>query len=90
MILTIKSLENCFNGAIKNNANYLGVKVQLEDRSYSEVIINERRNFDFKWDYYTKAYNEDLIHKHNEKIKIIGFTYGNTFEDIERDLCKGE
>lgn len=90
MELTIKNLENCFNRALENNANYLGIKVQLEEKSYSEVIINERRNFEFKWDYYTKAYNENLTHKHNEKIKIIGFTYGNTFEDIEKDLCKVE
>lgn len=88
MELTIKNLENCFNRALENNANYFGIKVQLEEKSYSEVIINERRNFEFKWDYYTKAYNENLTHKHNEKIKIIGFTYGNTFEEIERDLCK--
>lgn len=90
MELTIKNLEYCFNKALKYNANYFGIKVQLEEKSYSEVIINERRNFEFKWDYYTKAYNEDLTHKHNEKIKIIGFTYGNTFEDIEKDLCKVE
>lgn len=88
MELTIKNLEYCFNRALNNNANYLGIKVQLEDKSYSEVIINERRNFAFKWGYYTETYNEDLTHKHNEKIKIIGFTYGNTFEEIERDLCK--
>lgn len=87
MELTIKNLEHCFNKALKLNANYLGIKVQLEDKSYSEIIINERRNFAFKWGYYTETYNEDLTHKHNEKIKIIGFTYGNTFEDIEKDLC---
>lgn len=90
MELTIKNLENCFNGALNNKANYLGIKVQLEDKSYSEVIINERRNFAFKWSYYAETYNEDLTHKHNEKIKIIGFTYGNTFEDIEKDLCNNE
>ena len=88
MELTIKNLEYCFNKALNHNAKYLGIKVQLEDKSYSEVIINERKNFGFKWGYYAETYNEDLTHKHNEKIKIIGFTYGNTFEEIERDLCK--
>lgn len=88
MELTIKNLEHCFNKALKLNANYFGIKVQLEDKSYSEIIINKGRNFAFKWGYCTETYNEDLTHKYNEKIKIIGFTYGNTFEEIERDLCK--
>ena len=96
MELTIKNLENCFNGAIKNNAKYLGIKVQLKERFCSQIIINERNNFDSELDFFKKTYNEnlthkhneDLTHKHNEKIKIIGFTYGNTFEEIERDLCK--
>ena len=88
MELTIKNLEYCFNKALNHNAKYLGIKVQLEERFCSQIIINERNNFRFKWGYYAETYNEDLTHKHNEKIKIIGFTYGNTFEEIERDLCK--
>ena len=90
MELTIKNLENCFNRALENNANYLGIKVQLEERFCSQIIINERNNFDSELDFFKKTYNENLTHKHGEKIKIVGFTYGNTFEDIEKDLCKGE
>ena len=88
MELTIKNLENCFNRALENNANYLGIKVQLEERFCSQIIINERNNFDSELDFFKKTYNENLTHKHGEKIKIVGFTYGNTFEEIERDLCK--
>lgn len=88
MELTIKNLENCFNGAIKNNAKYLGIKVQFKDKFCSEIIINETNNFGVELDYFKKVYDENLTNKHCEKIKIVGFTYGNTFEDIEKDLCK--
>lgn len=87
MELTIKNLENCFNGALENNANYLGIKVQFEDRFFCcQIIINDRNNFNLGLDYYKKTYNEKLIDKNNVKVKIVGFTYGKTFEDIERDL----
>lgn len=89
MELTIKNLENCFNGAIENNANYIGIKIQINEIFCSYVITN-RKGFGFELDFCKENYNEDLTHKHNKKIKIIGFTYGDTFEDIEKILCNDE
>ena len=51
-----------------------------------EIIINENANFDSKFDYYRKAYNEDLTLKTFSGVKIVGFTYGDTFKEIEKDL----
>lgn len=51
-----------------------------------EIIINENANFDKKFDYYKKAYNENLTLKTFKGIKIVGFSYGNTFKEIEKDL----
>ena len=52
-----------------------------------ETIINPNANFDKKFSYYESAYNEDLTLKNApDKIKIVGFTSGNTFEEIQRDL----
>ena len=55
-----------------------------------EIIINENENFDSKFAYYKKAYNEGLTLKTFNGIKIVGFTYGNSFEEIEKDLLSTE
>ena len=87
MKLTIKSLENCFEKAKKNpTANYIGVKISMKGFEKPEIIINSKENFDAKLEYYKNAYDEELNHKHADGIKIIGFTYGEFFEDIENDL----
>lgn len=52
----------------------------------SEIIINENANFDSKFAYYKKVYNADLTLKTFNGIKIVGFTYGDSFADIEQNL----
>ena len=51
-----------------------------------EIIINSKENFEEKLEYYRKAYDENLILRSFNGIRIIGFTYGDTFENIEEDL----
>lgn len=84
--MTLKNLENCFNMAKKNGQRYIGMIIEMPDFPCHEIIINEYPNFDKKLEYYKKAYNEDLTLKAFNKIKIIGFTFGQSFADIERDL----
>lgn len=86
MGLTINHLINCFNGAKENGAKYVAVKIQMQGFEEPEVIINKRENFDTKLEYYKKAYNEDLTLKTFNGIKIVGFTFANCFEGIEKDL----
>lgn len=86
MELTINNLEKCFYEASVNDKKYVGVKIQMAGFKNPEIIINENANFDKKFDYYKKAYNENLTLKTFEGIKIVGFSYGNTFKEIEKDL----
>ena len=84
--MKIENLEKCFYEASKQNKKYVGVKIQMQGFSKPEIIINENENFDSKFDYYKKAYNEDLTLKTFNGIRIVGFTYGDSFKDIEEDL----
>ena len=84
--LTINNLEKCFYEASKQDKKYVGVLIEMEEFPRPEVIINENANFDSKFAYYKKAYNENLTLKTFNGIKIIGFTYGDEFADIEYDL----
>jgi hypothetical protein len=80
------NLTICFNVAKERNINYVGVAVQLPNANDIEVIINGFENFDEKLTYYQSTYGDDLHHKHVPGLKIVGFTFGNSFADIECDL----
>ena len=84
--MTIDNLEKCFNTAKELKQKYVGVKIEMEGFTKPEIIINESENFDSKLAYYKKAYNEDLTLKTFKGIKIIGFTFGDNFSEIEDDL----
>ncbi|NFE59117.1 hypothetical protein FC774_11455 [Clostridium botulinum] len=84
--VNITNLEKCFYEASKQDKRYVGVKIKMEGFPKAEIIINENKNFDKKFDYYKKAYGDDLKLKTFSGIKIIGFTYGDNFEEIEKDL----
>ena len=86
--MNIKNLEKCFYEASQQDKKYVGVKVQMQGFPKPEIIINENENFDSKFDYYKKSCNEDLTLKAFSGIKIIGFTYGNSFQEIENDLTE--
>ena len=90
MELTINNLEKCFYKASQHDKKYVGVLIHMDDFSKDEIIINENANFDSKFDYYKKVYDENLNHRHAKGIKIVGFTYGNSFKDIENDLIENE
>ena len=84
--MTIDNLEKCFNTAKVLNQKYVGVEIEMQGFTKPEIIINESENFDSKLAYYKKAYNEDLTLKAFNGIRIIGFTFGESFDDIEDDL----
>ena len=84
--MKMDNLEKCFYEASIKTKKYVGIKIKMESFPKSEIIINQNENFDKKLDYYRNAYNENLTLKNNSGIKIVGFTYGDTFEEIEHDL----
>ena len=85
--MNITNLKECFYSASQQNKKYVGVKIQMFGFEEDEIIINPNNNFDKKFAYYENAYNDDLTLKAvPDKIRISGFTFGDTFEEIEKDL----
>lgn len=83
-------LKAIFVNAKAVDARYIGVRIETEGNSQPEIIINPRENFGAKFDYYMQAYDDDLVlisAKGNKEIRITGIAQGNTFEDIELQLC---
>ena len=56
---------------IKENGNMLGIEVTIPGQEATELIINGVDSIDNKVEYYLKAYDENLIHSMNDRIKIV-------------------
>ena len=83
MELTMKDLEQCFKDAKYTGALFIGVKVQAPGSPEPEVIVNCSENFDFKLDYYKRAYESNLTLKTFNQIKIVDFTFGDCYDELE-------
>jgi len=81
--VTMKDLEDCFESAVDEDCDYVAVKIQMQGFEKPEIIINQRENFQTKLAYYKKAYNDDLALKTFSGIKIVGFTFGDDWNEIE-------
>lgn len=79
----LKILEDIFLSAYRCNCNYIGVRIRGVGEG-DEFIINPRCNIIEKLNYYKQAYNHDLTLKSNPNVKIIGISYGNNFDEIQR------
>ncbi|WP_294376922.1 hypothetical protein [uncultured Clostridium sp.] len=86
--MTINDLEKCYDEAVKNEENFVGVKIQMQGYPKPEIIINPSENFSKKLEYYKNSYNEDLTLKAFDGIKIIGCAHGECFEEIYDDLLR--
>lgn len=82
--MNIKNLEKCFYEASQKGAKYIGVKIKMPQFEEPQVIIDSNENFDKRFSYYKEVFGENL--ESDKKNKIIGFTYGDSFGDIEQDL----
>ena len=81
-MVNLSKLENCFKAAKETNQKFIGVLIQMQGFEKPELIINENGNFDSKLTYYKKAYNEDLTLKTFNGIKIIGYAFGSSLNDV--------
>lgn len=84
--INMENLEACIVTAIIEKAKYIAIKCKLPYSEEEEIIINPTCNFEDKLHYYQNAYNENLELKTCNDIKITGFTFGNSFEEINRHL----
>ncbi len=87
MELNIENLENCFNAALKNKAKYVAVKLKTKMSKECEIMITPYESITTKLKNYKEIFNYYLELEAYNGIKIVGFTYGNTFKEIEHDLC---
>ena len=65
-----KDLEAAFKLA-KKNKNGICVEIQMPNQKTNELIINDYSALDVKLEYYLKAYDENLVHSMNDRIKIV-------------------
>lgn len=85
-IINKENLKNCFNFAIKENKKFIGLLIAMDGFDKPEIIINTRENFEKKFEYYDKTYDDNLEHRFAKGIKIIGYATGINFEKIEKNL----
>lgn len=85
--LTLKSLKSCYKVAKEIGFKYSAV--MFSNKQGIEIIINkmnEEKFEDFLYNKCGEILNDDLTHKIFSDMKIIGFTFANTFSDIESDF----
>ena len=68
--MTKKELAIIFMEA-KANKNDVCVEVTIQGQEDTEYIVNKNRSIDNKLDYYFQTYDDNLVHKHNEAIRIV-------------------
>lgn len=86
-----RDMLECFQQGKQEGCEYIAVKVSMTGFEEDEVIINPIKNIDSKSKYYENAYNDDLTLKNApQAVKIVGYTYGNSFEEIEVFFSIGE
>lgn len=68
--MTKKELAIIFMEA-KANKNDVCVEVTIPGQEDTEYIVNKNRSIDNKLDYYLQTYDDNLVHKHNEAIRIV-------------------
>lgn len=80
--ITKTGMQALFNNAKKNNARFVGVRIETKGMSAPEYIINPYANIAQKLVYYNSAYNDDLTLKANPGIRITAVAKGNSINDV--------
>lgn len=65
-----ENLINTCEYAIANN-QYLCIEVTIPGQEDTEFIVNKPTSIQNKMEYYCKAYDENLVHCMNDKIKMV-------------------
>lgn len=68
--MTKKDLKTAFAEA-KENKSSICVEIEMPGQKTNEIIINDYSALDNKLEYYLKAYDENLVHSMNDRIKIV-------------------
>lgn len=76
--LTFQNFKNCIYAAKEFKAKYLGVRFKTDDDGEDTTVIHHLKD-ELSEEYYMNIYNGDFD-------GVAGFTYGDSFEEIEKDL----
>lgn len=68
--MTREELKAAFAEAKENKCG-ICVEIQMPGQKTNELIINDWSALDVKLEYYLKAYDENLVHSMNDRIKIV-------------------
>ena len=92
MEFKLVDMVQIFREAQQLKQAFVAVKIEMDGFPKPEVIINESVNIESKLDYYIKTYDENLKHKFAPGIRIVDFTYGETFDEIQYEFqcCRPE
>jgi hypothetical protein len=78
----IEGLEKFFN----SGDEFVGVQLTIPNTNGYEVIINPKENFKEKLAYYKQVYDCCGVHKHVPQIRIVNYSSGNTFQEVQDRL----
>lgn len=68
--ITKEELKEFFINMKKEGLD-IGIKSKMPNQKQPEIILNYNSSIDTKLEYYLSTYDDNLIHKNNQKIQII-------------------
>jgi len=74
------NMIECFKYAKRIGANLIAVAIKTRGSVGTEIIINPICNVDEKIKYYDSAYDDNLVLKSYDGIRIIDYCYSNTYD----------
>lgn len=75
-------LREIFNFALEHKKKYVGVAIETRGMEQPEYIINPYTNIAQKLVYYVGAYNDDMILKSYDGIRITRAAAADTLEEL--------
>ena len=79
-------LREIFNFALEHKKKYVGVAIETSGMEKPEYIINPYENIAQKLVYYVGAYNDDMVLKSYDGIRITRAAAADTLEELMKNL----
>lgn len=79
-------LREIFNFALEHEKKYVGVAIETRGMEKPEYIINPYENIAQKLVYYVGAYNDDMVLKSYDGIRITRAAAADTMEELMKNL----
>lgn len=80
------TFETLLQNALKNETPWMYVLMQMPNTDDEEIIVNPITNFEAKLEYYKNQYDEEMCHKYVEGLRIVGFGFVESLDEIEKAL----